>query len=94
MMLILELSAITRRLREDGSLIGVLSAEKSKSDEQLLETACSWDIVGVDLISGVTCQAPYQWVDKTDDNWEFNIDVDMENLSMSLLMILWSSKTF
>ncbi|XP_074281497.1 carbamoyl phosphate synthase small chain, chloroplastic [Silene latifolia] len=66
--------AITRRLREDGSLIGVLSTEKSKSDEQLLETARSWDIVGVDLISGVTCQAPYQWVDKTDDNWEFNID--------------------
>ncbi|KAH9624717.1 hypothetical protein KSS87_015616 [Heliosperma pusillum] len=38
--------AITRRLREDGSLIGVLSTEKSKSDEQLLETARSWDIVG------------------------------------------------
>ncbi|KAH9624721.1 hypothetical protein KSS87_015620 [Heliosperma pusillum] len=66
--------AITRRLREDGSLIGVLSTEKSKSDEQLLETARSWDIVGVDLISGVTCQAPYQWVDKTEDNWEFNVD--------------------
>ncbi|KAL9240640.1 hypothetical protein vseg_014837 [Gypsophila vaccaria] len=64
--------AITRRLREDGSLIGVLSTENSKSDAQLLDMARSWDIVGVDLISGVTCQAPYQWVDKTEDEWEFN----------------------
>lgn len=37
--------AITRRLREDGSLIGVLSTE-SKSDQELLEMARSWDIVG------------------------------------------------
>lgn len=38
--------AITRRLREDGSLIGVLSTEKSKSDDELLEMSRSWDIVG------------------------------------------------
>ncbi|CAO2824358.1 unnamed protein product [Amaranthus hypochondriacus] len=65
--------AITRRLREDGSLVGVLSTE-SKSDQELLEMARSWDIVGVDLISGVSCQAPYEWVNKTDDEWEFNTD--------------------
>lgn len=64
--------AITRRLREDGSLIGVLSTEESKSDNQLLEMARSWDIVGVDLISGVSCQVPYEWVDKTGNDWEFN----------------------
>lgn len=38
--------AITRRLREDGSLIGVLSTEESKSDEELLQMSRSWDIVG------------------------------------------------
>lgn len=38
--------AITRRLREDGSLIGVLSTEKSKTDDELLEMSRSWDIVG------------------------------------------------
>lgn len=38
--------AITRRLREDGSLIGVLSTEKSKTDEQLLEMSRTWNIVG------------------------------------------------
>lgn len=64
--------AITRRLREDGSLIGVLSTEESKSDQKLLEMARSWDIVGVDLISGVTCKSPYEWVDRTGDDWEFN----------------------
>lgn len=38
--------AITRRLRQDGSLIGVLSTEESKSDEELLEISRTWDIVG------------------------------------------------
>lgn len=64
--------AITRRLRQDGSLIGVLSTEKSKTDEELLEMSRSWDIVGVDLISGVSCKAPYEWVDKTGAEWDFN----------------------
>ncbi|XVF17068.1 hypothetical protein REPUB_Repub10bG0085500 [Reevesia pubescens] len=64
--------AITRRLRQDGSLIGVLSTEQSKSDEELLEMSRSWDIVGIDLISGVTCNAPYEWVDKTKSQWDFN----------------------
>lgn len=38
--------AITRRLRQDGSLIGVLSTEKSKTDEELLNMSRTWDIVG------------------------------------------------
>lgn len=40
--------AITRRLREDGSLIGVLSTDNSKTDEELLQMSKSWDIVGKD----------------------------------------------
>ncbi|KAK2654240.1 hypothetical protein Ddye_014096 [Dipteronia dyeriana] len=64
--------AITRRLRQDGSLIGVLSTEGTKTDEELLEMSRSWDIVGVDLISGVSCKEPYEWVDKTKSDWEFN----------------------
>lgn len=63
--------AITRRLRQDGSLRGVLSTEGSKTDEQLLEMSRNWNIVGVDLISGVSCTAPYEWVDKTGSDWEF-----------------------
>ena len=38
--------AITRRLRQDGSLVGVLSTEDSKTDEELLEMSRTWDIVG------------------------------------------------
>ncbi|XP_002526801.2 carbamoyl-phosphate synthase small chain, chloroplastic [Ricinus communis] len=64
--------AITRRLREDGSLIGVLSTEDSKTDEELLKMSRSWDIVGVDLISDVSCTAPYKWVDPTNSEWDFN----------------------
>ncbi|PSS30288.1 Carbamoyl-phosphate synthase small chain like [Actinidia chinensis var. chinensis] len=64
--------AITRRLRQDGSLIGVLSTEESKTDEELLEMSRTWDIVGVDLISGVSCKAPYKWIDKLDSQWEFS----------------------
>ncbi|KAM5579928.1 hypothetical protein ABKV19_009592 [Rosa sericea] len=63
--------AITRRLRQDGSLIGVLSTEETKTDEELLEMSRSWDIVGIDLISGVSCKTPHEWVDKTNSEWEF-----------------------
>lgn len=64
--------AITRRLREDGSLIGVISTDSSKSDDELLDMARSWDIVGMDLISGVTCSEPYEWKDATSAEWDFN----------------------
>jgi carbamoylphosphate synthase small subunit len=57
--------AITRRLREDGSLIGVLSTDNSKTDEELLQMSKSWDIVGKDMTirgdcsnvfkTGITC---------------------------------------
>ncbi|KAK7812244.1 carbamoyl-phosphate synthase small chain [Quercus suber] len=58
--------AITRRLRQDGSLIGVLSTEESKTDEELLELS------RVDLISGVSCKTPYEWTDNTKSEWDFN----------------------
>ncbi|KAL1290143.1 hypothetical protein HN51_058534 [Arachis hypogaea] len=70
--------AITRRLREDGSLIGVLSTDNSKTDEELLKMSQSWDIVGIDLISGVSCKTPHEWVDKTEQEWEFNSKVPQE----------------
>ncbi|CAN7087405.1 unnamed protein product [Brassica oleracea var. botrytis] len=68
----LDTRAITRRLREEGSLNGVLSTEQTKTDEELLHMSRSWDIVGIDLISDVSCKSPYEWVDKTDPEWDFN----------------------
>ncbi|KAH9669245.1 Carbamoyl-phosphate synthase small chain [Citrus sinensis] len=64
--------AITRRLRQDGSLIGVLSTEESKSDQELLEMSRSWDIVGIDLISDVSGKEPFEWVESTKPDWDFN----------------------
>jgi carbamoylphosphate synthase small subunit len=43
--------AITRRLRQDGSLVGVLSTDDSRSDEDLLEMAKNWKIVGKSVFS-------------------------------------------
>ncbi|CAA0382828.1 unnamed protein product [Arabidopsis thaliana] len=52
----LDTRAITRRLRESGSLNGVLSTDGSKTDEELLHISRSWDI---------------RWVEKTNPEWEF-----------------------
>jgi len=38
--------AITRRLREVGSLIGVLTTDKSKTDDELITMSKTWSIVG------------------------------------------------
>ncbi|PKA48899.1 Carbamoyl-phosphate synthase small chain [Apostasia shenzhenica] len=68
--------AITRRLREEGSLIGVLSTQESYTDNELIELAHKWKIVGVDMISGVSCEAPYAWSGKTEAEWEFQAECD------------------
>ncbi|KAL1290844.1 hypothetical protein HN51_059381 [Arachis hypogaea] len=68
--------AITRRLRQDGSLIGVLSTDNSKTEQELLQISQSWNIVGIDLISGVSCMSPLEWIDKTEDEWEFRPNKD------------------
>lgn len=33
-------------------------------------------ILGVDLISGISCEAPYKWSEKTDTEWEFKTGSD------------------
>ena len=43
--------AITRRLREDGSLIGALSTDSTKTEEELLHASKTWDIVGKSCVS-------------------------------------------
>eukprot|EP00850_Spirogloea_muscicola_P000570 SM000002S05650 [mRNA] locus=s2:1379931:1383192:- [translate_table: standard] len=64
--------AITRRLRERGCLNGVLTTDSKKTDEELVETAKGFNILGKDLISPLSCEEPYVWEDKTEDAWEFN----------------------
>ena len=49
----------------------------------------SWsNFAGVDLISGVSCIAPYKWVNKTGSEWEFNFDGrDTETFHVSIIML-------
>jgi carbamoyl-phosphate synthase small subunit len=64
--------ALTKVLRETGCLVGVISTDESKSNDELLAMAKNWTIVGKDLLSVVSCTEPYEWKDPTDDEWEFN----------------------
>ena len=63
--------AITVRLREKGSLNGVVTTDMSISDDDLLKMSKGYDIVGKDLIGEVCVKAPYKWVDPTEGEWEF-----------------------
>eukprot|EP00897_Mesotaenium_endlicherianum_P001213 jgi/Mesen1/1119/ME000123S00289 len=75
----LDTRAITKRLRDVGSLNGVLSTDVSKTDDELLDMAKKFDIVGKDLITGVTCEKPYIWNDKTGEAWEFSTTVPSDD---------------
>lgn len=71
--------AITRRLRDSGNLNGVITSDTSKSDDELVEMAKSWNIVGQDLISGISIKEPYEWKDSTVEEWEFSAAVKSRN---------------
>ncbi|CAD7700529.1 unnamed protein product [Ostreobium quekettii] len=64
--------ALTKRIRESGSLVGVISTDVAVSDEELLQRAKNWTIVGKDLLSVVSCTEPYEWRDTTGEEWEFS----------------------
>jgi carbamoyl-phosphate synthase small subunit len=62
--------ALTRRLRDHGIIHAALCTDGSKTVEQLLEMARSWEgLDGRDLVREVTCQEPYHWVDGTGQEW-------------------------
>lgn len=33
---------------------------------------CYFTFAGIDLISGVSCKAPHEWIDSTKQEWEFS----------------------
>eukprot|EP01025_Chloroclados_australasicus_P038754 TRINITY_DN4003_c0_g2_i1.p1 TRINITY_DN4003_c0_g2~~TRINITY_DN4003_c0_g2_i1.p1 ORF type:complete len:433 (-),score=51.25 TRINITY_DN4003_c0_g2_i1:457-1755(-) len=63
---------LTRKIREAGCLVGVLSNEEQQATEQLVEQAKSWSIIGKDLLKEVSCTQPYEWKDPTIQEWEFS----------------------
>lgn len=63
------------------TLFGNITANDLRMMFTLLRLGCAGGnfvvniiYAGVDLISGVTCDAPYEWPDKTDSEWEFKTD--------------------
>ncbi|MCB0083932.1 MAG: glutamine-hydrolyzing carbamoyl-phosphate synthase small subunit, partial [Caldilineaceae bacterium] len=62
--------ALTRRLREQGVLHAALCTDGSHTADELLAMAQAWEgLDGRDLVSEVTCQEPYHWVDGTHSEW-------------------------
>ena len=63
--------ALTRRLREGGTLKGVISTDAALPDDELVAMARAWPgLDGVDLVQTVTCETPYEWTAATDREWE------------------------
>jgi carbamoyl-phosphate synthase small subunit len=59
----LDTRALTRRLRLQGAMRGILTTEM-QDVSVLLERVRAWPgLVGRDLIRDVTCREPYRWVD-------------------------------
>ena len=63
---------LTKALRDTGCLVGVLTTDTSKTTEELVKIAKGWSIEGKDLLSVVSCDAPYEWRKGTDEEWEFS----------------------
>jgi carbamoyl-phosphate synthase small subunit len=59
----LDTRALTRRLRLQGAMRGILTTE-TRDVPVLLERVRAWPgLIGRDLIREVTCREPYRWVD-------------------------------
>jgi carbamoyl-phosphate synthase small subunit len=62
--------ALTRLLREKGVLRAALSTDGRSTGEELLAMARGWEgLDGRDLVSEVTCQEAYHWLDATQPAW-------------------------
>lgn len=63
---------LTRRLRDRGSLKGLITTDASLSTESALQQVNAWPgLDGIDLVATVTCEEPYHWTDPSPDEWEF-----------------------
>ena len=53
--------ALTLKLRQQGSMKCGISTTEQDPNQLLKRVSASPDIVGVDLVKEVTCEAPYEW---------------------------------
>ncbi|MCL4835255.1 MAG: glutamine-hydrolyzing carbamoyl-phosphate synthase small subunit [Caldilineaceae bacterium] len=62
--------ALTRLIRDEGVLHGALCTDGTKTAEQLIALARSWEgLDGRDLVKEVTCRETYAWTDGTKVEW-------------------------
>ncbi|MGB0385902.1 MAG: glutamine-hydrolyzing carbamoyl-phosphate synthase small subunit [Ardenticatenaceae bacterium] len=62
--------AITRKLRDLGSLKGLISTDEQASDEALVARARGWQgLEGIDLVQEVSCDERYHWAEGSDKQW-------------------------
>lgn len=62
--------ALTRRIREHGSMPAALCTDGSKTVAELLRMARGWGgTEGRDLVREVTCRHPYRWEEASDPTW-------------------------
>ena len=67
--------ALTRRIREKGSLKAVLTTDNAISDKALLQQARDWPGIGeTDLVPTVTCDETYHWKEASPASWAFQLD--------------------
>ncbi len=74
---------LTRRLRIDGAVNGVVSSTDLDADSLLEKAKAIPSMAGQDLVSGVTCEAAYAWDKPWPAQWVHRVNGDDE-----------SSKTF
>ena len=67
---------LTRRIRIEGAINGVLSETETDVDRLAAQAAEAPDMAGLDLVRRVTCDASFSWDDPRPERWFGGIDED------------------
>ncbi len=86
--------ALTRRLRTQGAMQGVISTEDFDVERLVKKVKASPHLVGVDLVKGVTCKEAYDWNKKgkykvvvLDCGVKFNILRNLEKVGCKVTVV-------
>lgn len=82
--------ALTRHIRKQGAMVGVLSTVDLDRESLLAKAKESRGLVGVDLVSGVTAKESYTWDEGCDPDHRFNIVAYDFGIKRNILRLLTS----
>jgi carbamoyl-phosphate synthase small subunit len=78
--------ALTRRLRDQGTMRGLVTTDPAPADDDLIDQVRAWPgLDGIDMAQTVTCAAPYTWDQGTDSVWEFRRSASTVGAGLALL---------